>query len=46
MGVPLTLTLTLVDTNNSCADLSGYAIFTTIFPACYSGRMPHIHCEA
>ena len=79
-GVPTTLTLTLVNANDSCADLSGYAIyvwhcdrdgeyslygetdqnylrgvqetdasgvvtFTTIFPACYSGRMPHIHIE-
>ena len=79
-GVPTTLELTLVNVNNSCADLSGYAIyvwhcdrdgeyslygattqnylrgvqetdaggvatFTTIFPACYSGRMPHIHIE-
>jgi protocatechuate 3,4-dioxygenase beta subunit len=79
-GVATTLTLTLVNANDSCADLSGYAIyvwhcnrdgayslygitdqnylrgvqetdasgvatFTTIFPACYSGRMPHIHIE-
>ena len=81
-GVPLTVTLTLVNTNASCADLAGYAIyiwhcnqsglyslystgvtgenylrgvqvtdsngqvtFTTIFPACYSGRWPHIHFE-
>jgi protocatechuate 3,4-dioxygenase beta subunit len=79
-GVPVTLQLTLVNANSSCADLSGYAIyvwhcdrdgeyslygatdqnylrgvqetdanggvtFTTIFPACYSGRMPHIHIE-
>ena len=79
-GVPTTLTLTLVNAGNNCADLSGYAIyvwhcdrdgeyslygatvqnylrgvqetdasgvvtFTTIFPACYSGRMPHIHVE-
>jgi len=79
-GVPTTLTLTLVNANDSCATLSGYAIyvwhcdrdgeyslygatdqnylrgvqetdaggvvtFTTIFPACYSGRMPHIHIE-
>jgi protocatechuate 3,4-dioxygenase beta subunit len=79
-GVATTLKLTLVDTNSSCADLSGYAVyvwhcdrdgeyslygattqnylrgvqqtdadglatFTTIFPACYSGRMPHIHIE-
>jgi protocatechuate 3,4-dioxygenase beta subunit len=79
-GVVTTLKLTLVDTNASCADLSGYAVyvwhcdrdgeyslygattqnylrgvqqtdadglatFTTIFPACYSGRMPHIHIE-
>ena len=79
-GVPTTLDLTLVNVNDSCAALSGYAIyvwhcdrdgeyslygvtdqnylrgvqetdaggavtFTTIFPACYSGRMPHIHIE-
>ena len=81
-GVTLTVTLTLVDTNTSCADLSGYAIylwhcdregrysmyssgvtnqnylrgvqetdangqvtFTTVFPGCYAGRMPHIHFE-
>jgi protocatechuate 3,4-dioxygenase beta subunit len=81
-GVPMTLTITLVNTNNSCAVLSGYAIylwhcnrsglyslyssgitgenylrgvqvtdsngqvtFTSIFPACYSGRWPHIHFE-
>jgi protocatechuate 3,4-dioxygenase beta subunit len=80
--VPLTVTLTLVNTNSSCASLEGYAIylwhcsreglyslyssgvtdqnylrgvqstdsngqvtFTTIFPACYSGRWPHIHFE-
>ncbi|MEO8806046.1 MAG: intradiol ring-cleavage dioxygenase [Burkholderiaceae bacterium] len=81
-GVPMTVTLTLVNTNASCAGLAGYAIylwhcdrdgkysmyssgvtdqnylrgvqatdangkvtFTTIFPACYSGRMPHMHLE-
>ena len=81
-GIPLTVTLTLVNTNSSCASLAGYAIymwhcnqaglyslysagvtgenylrgvqatdsngqvtFTTIFPACYSGRWPHIHFE-
>jgi len=81
-GVPLTLTLTLVNTSSSCASLAGYAVylwhcdqggdyslyassltnvsylrgvqeanasgevtFTTIFPGCYSGRMPHIHFE-
>ena len=81
-GVPLTLTLKLVNANSSCADLSGYAIylwhcdregryslysasvvnenylrgvqgtgsggtvsFTTIFPGCYDGRMPHMHFE-
>ncbi|MET0351164.1 MAG: intradiol ring-cleavage dioxygenase, partial [Rhizobacter sp.] len=81
-GVPLIVNLRLVNANNSCADLSGYAIylwhcdregrysmyssgvtaenylrgvqstgsdgeatFTTIFPGCYSGRMPHIHFE-
>jgi protocatechuate 3,4-dioxygenase beta subunit len=26
-------------------DANGLATFTTIFPACYSGRMPHIHIE-
>lgn len=81
-GVPLTVTLTLVNTKSSCASLEGYAIylwhcsreglyslyssgvtnqnylrgvqstdsngqvtFTTIFPACYAGRWPHIHFE-
>lgn len=81
-GIPLTVTLKLVNTNNACAALSGYAIylwhcdragnysmysaavtnedylrgvqatdsngmvtFKTIFPACYSGRWPHIHFE-
>lgn len=81
-GVPLTVQLRLVDTSESCADLSGYAVylwhcdregrysmyssgitgenylrgvqqtdtdglasFTTIFPGCYAGRMPHIHFE-
>lgn len=81
-GVPLSVTLKLVNTASSCASLEGYAIylwhcnrdgeyslyssgvtdenylrgvqvtdsngevtFTTIFPACYSGRWPHIHFE-
>lgn len=79
-GIPLTINLTLVNVNASCAALSGYAIylwhcdrdgnyslysapaqnylrgvqstdsvgkvtFTSIFPACYSGRWPHIHFE-
>lgn len=81
-GVPLTLSLRLVNTNGSCADLAGYAIylwhcdregrysmyssgvtaqnylrgvqvsgsdgtvsFTTVFPGCYAGRMPHLHFE-
>ncbi|WP_374565048.1 intradiol ring-cleavage dioxygenase [Ideonella sp.] len=81
-GVPLTVTLKLVNTASSCANLAGYAVylwhcdrggnyslyssdaadenylrgvqisdsngevsFTTIFPACYSGRWPHIHFE-
>ncbi|WP_341679193.1 hypothetical protein [Niveibacterium sp. SC-1] len=81
-GVPMTVTLQLVDSNSSCADLAGYAVylwhcdrdgdysmysanvtsenylrgvqvsdangqvsFTTIFPGCYSGRMPHMHFE-
>jgi protocatechuate 3,4-dioxygenase beta subunit len=26
-------------------DAGGVATFTTVFPACYSGRMPHIHVE-
>lgn len=26
-------------------DSSGTATFTSIFPACYSGRWPHIHFE-
>jgi len=26
-------------------DANGQVTFTTIFPACYSGRMPHIHVE-
>lgn len=81
-GIPLTVTLQLVNTATSCGSLAGYAIylwhctrdglysmyssgvtgenflrgvqvtdssgkvtFTTIFPGCYSGRMPHIHFE-
>jgi protocatechuate 3,4-dioxygenase beta subunit len=27
------------------ADSSGWVTFTTIFPGCYAGRMPHIHFE-
>jgi protocatechuate 3,4-dioxygenase beta subunit len=81
-GVPTTVKIELVNTNGSCADLAGYAIylwhctqdgkyslyssgvtgenflrgvqetgsdgvasFTTVFPGCYSGRMPHMHFE-
>ncbi len=81
-GVPLTVTLRLVNTSASCATLAGWAVylwhcdregrysmysagvtnqnylrgvqesgtdgtvtFTTIFPGCYQGRMPHIHFE-
>jgi protocatechuate 3,4-dioxygenase beta subunit len=81
-GIPLTVTLTVLDGQNGCAPLTGYAVylwhcdrggnysmysaavanenylrgvqetdadgtvtFTTIFPACYSGRWPHIHFE-
>ena len=81
-GVPLTVTLSLLDQANGCAALLGVAVylwhcdregryslysdgvtdqnylrgvqeadadgqvtFTTIFPACYSGRWPHIHFE-
>jgi protocatechuate 3,4-dioxygenase beta subunit len=81
-GIPLQITLNLVNSRASCAPLAGYAIylwhctqdglysmystgitgenylrgvqvtdsngsvtFQTIFPGCYSGRMPHIHFE-
>jgi protocatechuate 3,4-dioxygenase beta subunit len=81
-GVPIQVVFTLVNVNNSCASLSGYAVylwhcdaagrysmyssgvtaenylrgvqstdangqatFTSIFPGCYSGRMPHMHFE-
>lgn len=80
-GVQVTLTLTVVNVNASCAPLANYAVylwhcdrngnyslysgataesylrgvqvtdangqvtFTTIFPACYSGRWPHMHFE-
>ena len=81
-GVLLTVTLTVVDSQNDCAPIAGHAVylwhcdragnysmyspaaasenylrgvqetdengqvtFTTIFPACYSGRWPHIHFE-
>jgi protocatechuate 3,4-dioxygenase beta subunit len=81
-GVPLELTITLLNSNRACAPLQGYAIylwhcdrsgnyslysssiqnenylrgvqvtdtrgqvkFTTIYPACYAGRYPHIHFE-
>lgn len=80
-GVQMTITLTVVDVNASCAPLVGYAVylwhcdrsgnyslysgaasesylrgvqvtdangqvtFTTIYPACYSGRWPHMHFE-
>ncbi len=81
-GVPLNLTLKLLNTGGNCASLSGYAIylwhcdregrysmyssgvtgenylrgvqvtgsdgtatFTTVFPGCYAGRMPHMHFE-
>lgn len=81
-GVPLTMTLKLLNTSGNCASLAGYAIylwhcdregrysmyssgvtgenylrgvqvtgndgtasFTTIFPGCYLGRMPHMHFE-
>jgi hypothetical protein len=27
------------------ADASGVVTFTTIFPGCYAGRMPHVHFE-
>ena len=81
-GIPLTVKLTVLDGQNGCAPIAGYAVyiwhcdrggnysmysaaavnenylrgvqetdadgtvtFTTIFPACYSGRWPHIHFE-
>jgi protocatechuate 3,4-dioxygenase beta subunit len=81
-GVPLAITLSLVDTANGCsafagaavyvwhcdregrysmysegvtdqnylrgvqeADANGQVTFTSIFPAAYSGRWPHIHFE-
>jgi protocatechuate 3,4-dioxygenase beta subunit len=81
-GVPLTINLTIQDAANSCAPLTGAAVylwhcnrdgayslysngvtgenylrgvqatdgsglvtFKSIFPACYSGRWPHIHFE-
>ncbi len=81
-GVPLELTITLVNSKGACAPLQGHAIyvwncdrsgdysaysssirnenylrgvqvtdtrgqvrFTTIYPACYAGRYPHIHFE-
>ncbi|HEY9377857.1 MAG TPA: intradiol ring-cleavage dioxygenase [Jiangellaceae bacterium] len=81
-GIPLTVTLSLLEQANGCAPLAGAAVylwhcdregryslysegamdqnyvrgvqeadasgqvsFTTIFPACYSGRWPHIHFE-
>lgn len=79
-GIPLDVTLTLVNVNANCAPLVGRAVyvwhcdingqyslytvsaqnylrgvqqtdangdvtFRTIFPACYSGRWPHIHFE-
>lgn len=81
-GVPMSVQINLVNTDGSCADLSGYAIylwhctrdggyslyssgytgenflrgvqetdsdgvatFTTVFPGCYAGRMPHMHFE-
>lgn len=81
-GVPLQVIIELVNTNASCADLAGYAIylwhcdalgrysmyssgvtgenylrgvqatgsdgtavFQTIYPGCYAGRVPHIHFE-
>lgn len=82
VGVPLTITLKVVNTSASCANLSGFAVylwhcdqqgryslyssgvtgenylrgvqvtdssgsvtFTSIYPACYDGRWPHIHFE-
>ena len=38
-GVPLTVTLTLLDNAN------GQVTFKTIYPGAYNGRWPHIHFE-
>jgi protocatechuate 3,4-dioxygenase beta subunit len=27
------------------ADADGNLAFTTVFPGCYDGRMPHVHFE-
>ena len=81
-GIPCTIELTLVNTNDGCAPLVNHALyiwhcdrggnysmyssaavdedylrgvqesdsegkltFTSIFPACYAGRWPHVHFE-
>lgn len=81
-GIPCTIELTLVNTNDDCAPLANHALyiwhcdrdgnysmysnavvdedylrgvqvsdsngkvtFTSIFPACYAGRWPHVHFE-
>jgi len=55
-GVPLTISLTIQDEAQGvtgenylrgvqAADSNGVVAFTSIFPACYSGRWPHIHFE-
>ncbi len=81
-GIPTTVEFTLININNNCAPLAGYAVymwhctreglyslyssgateedylrgvqatdatgkatFQTVFPACYTGRWPHIHFE-
>jgi protocatechuate 3,4-dioxygenase beta subunit len=81
-GIPLTIKLSLVNSNDGCNPLAGYAVylwhcdrdgkyslysqgvtdqnylrgvqetddtgsvtFKTVFPACYAGRMPHVHFE-
>ncbi len=79
-GVPYTISITVVNTDNGCKPLEGAAVyvwhcdrdghysmytaseanylrgvqavdangvasFTSIFPACYSGRWPHVHFE-
>jgi hypothetical protein len=42
-GVPLEIKLTVRDAQE--VDAAGTAGFTSIFPACYSGRWPHVHFE-
>lgn len=44
-GVANALTLSGIVRGVQAADSKGMLSFTTIFPGCYAGRMPHIHLE-